>query len=124
MKINIVKLLLFLSSIGLACLAQTRDAFPQKVSPCSDEVIKERLEKMQRAMTIKDSIDAGNVRSLALDNLCSSCLHKVPYDSVVKGLLLRFLKTDKYPEVSAMQQRELGIFMKPNILSSRRLPLH
>ncbi len=108
MKINLVYVVCLLSSIGVAFLAQAQEAFPLNASPCSSEVIKERLEKMQGAMTIKDSVDAGNVRSLALDKLCSSCLRKAPYDSIVKGLLIQFLKTDKYPEVRAHAAARIG----------------
>ncbi len=108
MKRNLAFGVFLLSSIGTACFAQTRDTSPQNVYPCSNEVIAERLEKMQGATIIKDSIDAGNVRSLVLDKLCSSCLRKAPYDSVVKGLLIQFLKSDKYPEVRAHAAARIG----------------
>jgi hypothetical protein len=85
---------------------------------------------MQRATKIGDSIDAGNVRSLALDQLCSSCLRKPPYDSIVKGLLLQFLKTDKYPEARALSAKSIGDLaaakysLDPEIVSALTTAMH
>jgi hypothetical protein len=104
-KISTAMVLLF--SCAALCSAQLKNNSLEKpqndIPPCSDETIRMFLSGMPeaKAPTAGDSEGAANVRVLSLGNLVLSCANVAPYDTVVKRLLLKFLRTDKYPLVRA-----------------------
>ena len=91
-----------LCSFISVCAAPKYSESTGDIPPCSDTTIRFYTPHLPDS-TKDDPTGEGtaNVRVLFLGDLCLSCAKVIPYDTVVRRVLLQYLKTDKFPSVRA-----------------------